>query len=247
MSQDALLTLGIETSNPSAQGSGSWRPEVVLARLGVGGEGFWCEREALDLSNPHDDDLMPAISRLCARVGVGPRAIRRIAVSVGPGGFTAVRIAVAAAKLIAEVTGAECVPVPSAWVAARAWSREHGGGGGVAVALAAKGPTAFVTEFAAGELPIATGPGRLMTGGEMRELPGRGVGVLLCDRFVIPIVGSPGDIPGLSVCEIGFDGLACVEMAELAAPVDPVELVPRYPREPEAVTKWRELKARKGG
>ncbi len=41
-----------------------------------------------------------------------------------------------------------------------------------------------------------------------------------------------------------FDPIACARLALTHAPVDPLELAPLYPREPEAVTKWRALKAR---
>lgn len=242
------LTLGIETSNPSAREGpdAGWRPEVALARL-VEGRAEVVDREGLDQSSPHDDDLMPAISRLCERSGVRPREIRRIALSVGPGGFTAVRIATAAAKMIAEVTGAACIPVPSAWVAACHAMRAGPFDGGLAVALAAKGPTAHVTLFDTGELPTPAGAGRLMTREDLCELPRRGVRTLLCDRFLAGIIGEDGRIPGVLVWPSGFDAISCIEMSSLAAPVDPAALVPLYPREPEAVTKWRELKARRGG
>ncbi|MFA6045537.1 MAG: tRNA (adenosine(37)-N6)-threonylcarbamoyltransferase complex dimerization subunit type 1 TsaB [Phycisphaerales bacterium] len=242
------LALGIETSNPSAREGedAGWRPEVALARVGAGAPQL-VDREGLDLSNPHDDDLMPAIARLCERAGVRPREIRRIAVSVGPGGFTAVRIAAAAAKMIAEVTGAACVPVPSAWVAACHAMRAGPLEGGLAVALAAKGPTAHVSLFEAGELPQPVGDGRLMTREDLCELPGRGVRTVLCDRFLSGIIGETGQIPGLLVWPSGFDAISCIAMSQLAQAVDPAELVPLYPREPEAVTKWRELKARRGG
>lgn len=241
----AVLTLGIETSNPSArQGDGAgWGPEVALAWAGPEGVGL-VDREALDLSNPHDDDLLPAIARLCERAGVKPREIGRVAVSIGPGGFTATRIAVAAGKMIAEVTGAMCVPVPSAWVAACHAMRTGPYEGGLAVALAVKGPTAYVTEFDASEFPVARGHGKLCTREDLEKLPSRGVGVVLGDRFLEPLV--TGGIRGLEVRLIGFDALSCIEMAGLSGPVDPAALLPLYPREAEAVTKWRELKARRG-
>ncbi|MBI1189185.1 MAG: hypothetical protein GC200_00670 [Tepidisphaera sp.] len=245
----AVLTLGIETSNPSARvgDDAGWGPEVALAWAGPEGVRL-VDREGLDLSNPHDDDLLPAIARLCARAGVKPREIGRVAVSIGPGGFTATRIAVAAGKMIAEVTGALCVPVPSAWVAACQAMRAAPFEGGLAVALAVKGATAFVTEFDAGEFPIARGHGVLRTREELMELPGRGVGTLLGDRFLLDLVGdSLAGVRGLTVRGMGFDALSCIEMAGLSAPVDPAALVPMYPREAEAVTKWRELKARRGG
>ena len=51
--------------------------------------------EALRPGVPAGDDLVAAIDRLFARTGVAPRGIRAIGVSVGPGGFTGLRTAVA--------------------------------------------------------------------------------------------------------------------------------------------------------
>ncbi|HVZ94045.1 MAG TPA: tRNA (adenosine(37)-N6)-threonylcarbamoyltransferase complex dimerization subunit type 1 TsaB, partial [Phycisphaerales bacterium] len=117
------ITLAIEISNPahasplatgvvmeSGGGSGTRRSAAVgLAR----GE-TWLGGIPLDSSDRHDDALMPGIDRLCREHGVTPRDLSRIAVSVGPGGFTSLRIAVTVAKVIAETSGAACIPVPTA-------------------------------------------------------------------------------------------------------------------------------------
>ncbi|HRJ50504.1 MAG TPA: hypothetical protein PKU91_08220, partial [Phycisphaerales bacterium] len=60
--------------------------------------------EDIDPTRRHDDDLMPAIQRLADRVGFRPSDVTRLAVSAGPGGFTAVRMAMTVAKSIADVT-----------------------------------------------------------------------------------------------------------------------------------------------
>ncbi len=64
------------------------------------------------------DDLVPAIARLCDRCGVGAHTIGTIAVSIGPGGFTGLRVSVAVAKMLAFTTGALLVDVPTSLVAA---------------------------------------------------------------------------------------------------------------------------------
>jgi NhaP-type Na+/H+ or K+/H+ antiporter len=47
----------------------------------------------------------------------------------------------------------------------------------------------------------------------------------------------------MAIVEPVFDAAACLRVGATLAPIDPVELVPIYPREPDAVTLWR---ARKG-
>ncbi|MFZ4576265.1 MAG: hypothetical protein ACOYN0_17915, partial [Phycisphaerales bacterium] len=97
-----MLTLAIETSNPSAWGPESrFRPGVALRWTDGRGE-----REAVAIDAPHYDDLAGAIARLVERAGIQPRELRRVAVSIGPGGYTATRLGVATARMIAEATGA---------------------------------------------------------------------------------------------------------------------------------------------
>src|SRR5436190_12445195 len=75
----------------------------------------------LSTKKRHDDDLLPAIDRLFARCGFTPRDLSgggAVGVSVGPGGFTGLRIAVATAKMLAETLDTKLVAVPSALVAA---------------------------------------------------------------------------------------------------------------------------------
>ncbi|MFN0057677.1 MAG: tRNA (adenosine(37)-N6)-threonylcarbamoyltransferase complex dimerization subunit type 1 TsaB [Planctomycetota bacterium] len=58
----------------------------------------------LELLSPglvHGRELLPRIDRLCERVGLEPGDLELIAVGVGPGSFTGVRIGVSAAKALA--------------------------------------------------------------------------------------------------------------------------------------------------
>jgi tRNA threonylcarbamoyl adenosine modification protein YeaZ len=224
------LYLGIETSNPSAWSAESpARPGVAAARAGGAAlEVLGSEPIAL---RPNEDDLVPAIDRLFGRLGLSPRALTHVAVSVGPGGYTAVRVAVAAAKMIAEATGAQCLPVPTALVVAR--RIEHAGP--FAVGLASKGESVFVTLFDGGR---AAGPGRLMTVADLDRL---GAGLLVVDRFLPEAMRRRAAELGIEVRPPVFDPVACIEAALEISPVDPADLLPLYPREPEAVTKWRQL------
>ena len=230
------LILAIETSNPSGVETGTTvrpgvavvRAEAILEVLGV---------EALDTSRANEDDLAPAIARLFQRLSLTPRQIGRVAVSVGPGGFTAVRLAVTTAKMIAEATGAQCLPVPTAMVVAQRVQSASG----FAVALASKGETAFVTAFD-GDRKVVH-PGAIMAADGLAALS---VPVLVVDQFLPPAMRDRAAELGMSVVAPVFDPVACAEVAAAGgtAPVDPAALLPLYPREPEAVTKWKKLHPR---
>lgn len=59
----------------------------------------------------HDDELFPAIDRVLALAGLTRASLRCVAVAIGPGSFTGVRVAVAAAQGLARGSGARCVGV----------------------------------------------------------------------------------------------------------------------------------------
>ncbi|MBL7139538.1 MAG: tRNA (adenosine(37)-N6)-threonylcarbamoyltransferase complex dimerization subunit type 1 TsaB [Planctomycetes bacterium] len=67
----------------------------------------------LDEDLRHARDLAPAIQAAFDRAGWSPRALDAVAVSIGPGSFTGLRIAVVLAKFVAWDTRARIVTVPS--------------------------------------------------------------------------------------------------------------------------------------
>ncbi len=238
--------LAIEVSNPGAvaehapSGSG---PGVALGLMRAGGvEVMGVEPVRPSARGGHDDDLMPAIDRLFKRAGVDPRggSLGRVAVSIGPGGYTSVRVACAAGKLIAEACGARCVGVPSAGVVVE-FIPPDARTGSVAVALAGKNDSAWVQVFADG---TTHGDGRLMVAGDFPSLARDGVRILVADRFLPAPMRAAAAAAGLEIQEPVFDAAACLRLGARLPGVDPVELVPIYPREPDAVTLWRARKTK---
>lgn len=223
------LILAIETSNPSA----------AVARPGAGvalGEALSdggvrpIAVEWLRESARHDDDLMPAIDRLVRGAGHSPRDIARIAVSVGPGGYTGLRIAVATGNLMALALGAQTVAVPSALVVARRVALD---GRAFAIALASKDTTTCVTRFDAAGHAIEP-MNQVVDASGLEALQGPR---LIADRFLPPLIRERALALGMIIEPPEFDPVACLG-ASMSIP--PGVLSPIYAREPDAATLWRQ-------
>lgn len=173
---------------------------------------------------------MSAVERVLQKAKVARRELGLIAVSIGPGGYTAVRIGVTAAKLLAEATGARCVGVPTAWAVVRRVDTAFP----VGVALASKGETVWMTVF---EGPQERGMGRLVSAQDLRGL---GIRSVIADQFLPVAFAGIAAERGIEVVAPVFDANAVIEVGIELPSVDPLVLLPIYPREPEAVTKWRE-------
>lgn len=200
--------------------------------------------------------LMPTIDALFARAGASPRDLARVGVSIGPGGYTSIRVAVTAAKVICEATGAACVPLPTADVVAARVDHDAP----FCIALASKRETAWFTLYEPGTRamdkthsgsPPHAQPRHLRALGlrdasVIDDLIAAGATLLVVDRFCPPEVRARATSRGLAIREPIFDPSAALALAASREAVDPLTLAPLYPREPEAVSKWRTLHPPKG-
>jgi hypothetical protein len=109
-----------------------------------------------------------------------------------------------------------------------------------AIALASKGPTTFITTFDAQGRML--NPGEVMTASAFLT---RGIRLLVTDRFAPIEFAEAAKRHELDIIAPEFDPIACAEISRDMQAIDPIALSPLYPREPEAVTKWRELRGTK--
>lgn len=241
------LILAIETSNPSAIAEGAGA--VAIGRLnGDGSEIDILAERSVPAGRRHDDALAPTIASLIEDVGAAPRNLRRLAVSIGPGGFTGIRVGVTTAKMIAIATGAQVIGVPTARVA----GVETRCAGACAVALASKGETAWVDISGPSrrEMGRPEGmdpreqlqPGSILNAAHLAAAHERwSFQSLIADEHLPAPMRDWAERAGVAIESPRLSGSACIRASAGLSPVNAAALAPLYPREPEAVTKWRAL------
>jgi tRNA threonylcarbamoyladenosine biosynthesis protein TsaB len=96
----------------------------------------------LDDPRPHSERLLPALDRLLERAGVASDAIGLVAVSIGPGSFTGLRVGLATVKGLCLGAERPVAPVPTLAALAHA-------------AVDAPGPVAALLDARRGEVYAA--------------------------------------------------------------------------------------------
>ncbi len=200
------------------------------------------------------EPLLPEIDALLRAASIQRDGLSAVAVSVGPGGFTGLRISIAAAKGIAAALGIATVPVPTAIACAEsARSSAAVAGARVLVVLASKRGTAWLHRVRldsgapSGWRDVAP-PGiwsrqQLESDRGWQDLAGDAVFAdAHQDREIIDWLESKGGavVAGGSPPPTATATLVVGErLLAAGSSLPPEELLPLYPREPEAVTLWR--------
>ncbi len=234
---DHAVILAIETSQQSGG----------VALQTSGGETLV---ESLRQTTRHDDDLMPAIDRVMNRAGLSPRDLEAVGVSIGPGGFTGLRIAVTTAKMLAEALDVKLLAVPTALIVAQAY---EGPGRTMLVALASKRETFWATRIERDErgephIVRRTAPDELREAGdggaawEETSASLDGIDVVLADEHLPAWMHTLCRSIGVPIVAPVFDPAACLicanRMLRSGRTIDPLNLLPLYARPPEAVALW---------
>ncbi|MEM9373211.1 MAG: tRNA (adenosine(37)-N6)-threonylcarbamoyltransferase complex dimerization subunit type 1 TsaB [Planctomycetota bacterium] len=223
------FVLAIEASNPSIGGGG-----VCVARAARGGLEV-IGSAALGDTARASDGVMIAVETACRHAGVDASQLGEIAVSVGPGGYTALRVATTTAKTLAFALACPIVPVPSWSVAAESVAAADRP---ALIAMAGKGGAAYLTAIDADGGADVLG----VTAAEAVQ-PGM-ARTLVCDAHIPRPIADRCEALGMARRPIALSPDACVSCSAWYAPVAPEGIEPVYGREPDAVTQWR---ARQGG
>ena len=193
----------------------------------------------------HGDVLLPAIEGLCSSAGVARRDLCGCGVSIGPGGFTGLRVSIATARSMAWSLGIPVYGVPSALVVAASMEATEST---AVVGLSGKGTDAWLTG-----VRHEDGRWRIDRDGTLVDESALndwfdGKGVLLADEHLPAGMRSAADSAGWAIREPQWDPGACLELALQRHAGDASDdvhgLLPPYPRVPEAVSLWE---ARKRG
>jgi tRNA threonylcarbamoyladenosine biosynthesis protein TsaB len=201
----------------------------------------------------HVETLVPALEHLLAQVGLEVTDLHVVAVDLGPGLFTGLRVGVAAAKGLAQALGLGVVGLSSLEILTRA-AVQHGHGGYLLAAVDARRGEVFasVSERQRDDLgtEVVLGPGLFSPDGlatalgELGGVPIVGVG-----DGVQRYAGVLGAVPGVS-CVMDALGspppltllaMAAERQAAGAVPADPQFVAPVYMREADATSNFAQV------
>jgi tRNA threonylcarbamoyladenosine biosynthesis protein TsaB len=151
--------------------------------------------------------LVPMIGEALAASGFGFADLDLIAVTVGPGSFTGLRIGIAAARGLALASGRPCVGVPSFAAVAAGVTPVRRSGRPLAVALESKRTELFLRCFAPDGTPL--GSGALVAPGDAQAALPAGPILLAGDGAwrLAAVLGARAEL---------WDGPALPDLADIA-------------------------------
>ncbi len=189
----------------------------------------------------HGVALMPAIDRLCGEWGIGPAGLGEVSVSIGPGSFTGLRIAVTTAKMLGRSVGAKLVAVPTLDVVVRNVPDAPDGLAGACVMLNAKRGQCFtgLYEHRDGRWQ-ALGEASLMTPAEVCDALA-GAFVVIGDHLPAHAWPARARLLDASFAAPRVEMLWRLgrSAAKRGSFIDPLALKPLYVRLPEAEEVWQ--------
>ncbi len=229
----APFNLAIETSGRAASfalGRGDELIEVIelppqTAGAGSGGTGG-------------SSQLMQHLDALCSRRNIQPSQLGEVYLSIGPGSFTGLRVAVTLAKMFALTLGAKVIAIPTLDVVARNAPPDAAC---VAVGLNLKKETLYTGLYERqGDAMTPIAPPALRSMRELLALAPRPLAIL-----GDPLPALPPDAIDVTVLPRLMAQASAEQLWLLARQAshqgrfdDPLALVPLYVRPPEAIELW---------
>lgn len=207
-------TLGIDTSHHVA--------------VGVARDGEVVARSVVEDSRAHVEELAPSVLRACAEAGIALTDIDEIAVGMGPGPFTGLRVGVATAWTLAHTAGITPRGVCSLDVVARQFA-DAGAPGEFVVAADARRKELYWRSYAADGTP--TGDPQVSAPESLPQLPVAGA-VPEAYRHLFTLQGPTELDPGVlaarwETLEPAGDEPFYLRQADATVPGKPKSALPR--------------------
>ena len=186
----------------------------------------------------HTESLLPAAAELLGSLGISVGQVERVVVDVGPGLFTGLRVGLATARSLAAARGIGLIGLTSLEILAA--DPRIGEVHRVTAVVDARRGEVFAQRFRlGGPRPMAETEPQVLTPADLAAQLGDVGGVLVGDGAVryAELLGPTGaKIVELTVPAPGVAGRLAAASALVA--VDPVEVVPLYLRDPDAVANF---------
>ncbi|HTK17846.1 MAG TPA: tRNA (adenosine(37)-N6)-threonylcarbamoyltransferase complex dimerization subunit type 1 TsaB [Acidimicrobiia bacterium] len=231
-----MLLLGIETATRRV-GVVLASEDGMLARVELGGYA--------DSGPPrHAERLVPAIQYCCEQIGTALDHVSAIAVGIGPGMFTGLRVGVTTAKVLAQTLRVPMIPIPS--LDLLAYPLRHSRGL-VVPAIDARRNEVYYALY-------LTVPGGVQRASEYEigspddlaaELEARGEESLLCGDGALRFASTFEDLKGTELAGPAHAAPSLAALSELAAAryqredfCAPDDVVPMYLRKSDAELAW---------
>lgn len=187
--------------------------------------------ESLPMARGHAEALLPLVERVLARVEGGFTSLDRIAVTVGPGSYTGLRVGLSAARAIGLATGRPVVGVGtlSALLAPLLADATEGT---LAAAIDARHGAIYVQALTPG-LDEGLAPAHLTIAEAADRL---GAGPVALVGSGAPLLAAALAERGVEATVINTDAPDIVAVAQLGLVADPAQALPRplYLRGPDA-------------
>ena len=201
----------------------------------------------------HAESIAPAVEFVCRRAGVPLADVGAVAVDVGPGLFTGLRVGVGTAKALSFALGIPLVGIGSLEALAHAAAAAVPDGALVVPVVDARRAEVFTARFrASGGAATRVGEDERRTPDALAaELAGLGEPFVLAGNGARRYAATLGAVPGATVAGESLDhpgphAVAVLGVARAAAGAtsDPVEVLPRYLRDADTRINW-ERRARR--